>query len=300
MITRISTYAQHQSLLGNVSTKQAGIADLQWQISSGKKAETFDGLPGKVEFVTSLENKMRSAAQYQESNSVIETRLKTMGESIDNVIDIVTDLNQLITRARSAYITEKPVLLQQATSMLRNLSDQLNANLGGRYLFGGTKTDAPPVAEIIGPNVVTGAPDDGYYNGDNETLTARVNDRFEISYGIRANDPAFQELVLAFNTTIKAIEGGNAQGLGYAMDHANAALEGINALQSTINNNIVNIRQANESHSSLQTYWKGIAESETSTDIVAASTTVAIDQAILQASFQTFARISSLKLSDYI
>ncbi len=299
-LTRVSTYAQHSKLITNVTDTQARLGFLQNQISSGRKSENFAGFAGRVEFITSLENKIRGANQYIESNTVIKTRLKTMDVAITNIMDLTTDLRDLIAGARSPYITEKGVLIQQAQSMLNSLSNQLNANLGGRYLFAGSKTDSPPVLESIPDTLVPNTADDGYYTGDNVDLKARFNDKFETVYGVRANDQGFQDLVLAIKQTITAIDTGSFEGLENAFATTEVARERILSIQTQINNNIVNIDTANDEHQTLKLYWKGISDTELNTDTIEASTQVAIDQALLQAAFQAFAKISSLKLSDFI
>jgi flagellar hook-associated protein 3 FlgL len=299
-INRVSTYAQHQKLMFNLNSTQGRLADLQNQLASGKKAETFDGLNGRVEFVTSLENKKRAADQYIESNTVILTRLKTMDVAVNNVQDIVSDLRDTIAQARSPYITEDQVFIQQLESMLKNLSNQLNTNIGGRYLFAGTKTDLPPVVDNIQAPESSGTPDDSYYRGDNYDFNARINDHFDMTYGVRANNEAFQNIVASIYKAIEGLQKRDFSELEEAYRISDVALEKVSAIQTTINNNIVTVQDANEEHDTLSGYWKSVASQETDTDMVEVSTQVAIDQAILQASYQAFSRISGLKLADYL
>lgn len=299
-LTRISTFSQHQKLLQNVGNSQSRLAILQNQISSGKTAEKYSDLSGQVEFLGALENKVRASSQYIESNEVVKSRLKTMDVATNSLININTDLRKLIATARSVYITEKDILIQQAKSMLKNVSDQLNSSVGGRYIFAGSKIDNPPVVEDIGTNITAGIPDAAYYTGDDVILQSKVNDKFSMAYGVTANDMAFQNMIASINLTIDALNNQNADVLETSMQLANDSLQGLGRIQANINNNTVNIDNANDVHESLKLYWKGLVESQTNTDLIAASTKVAIDESILQASFQVFAKISSLRLSDYL
>ena len=74
----------------------------------------------------------------------------------------------------------------------------------------------------------------------------------------------------------------------------------ITAIRATVNSNQVNLQDINQQHSDLQLYWKGVTESISHTDLLDASTKISSDQALLTASFQAFARITSLHLSDYL
>jgi flagellin-like hook-associated protein FlgL len=62
----------------------------------------------------------------------------------------------------------------------------------------------------------------------------------------------------------------------------------------------VSLGEITDRHTSLSLYWKGVKENVIKTDLVAASTAVATDQAILQASFQTFAQVNRLRLLDFL
>jgi hypothetical protein len=57
---------------------------------------------------------------------------------------------------------------------------------------------------------------------------------------------------------------------------------------------------ANDRHEAQDVYWKGVQEDKLNADVVALATKLSSDSATLQATFQTFARINNLKLSDYL
>ena len=56
----------------------------------------------------------------------------------------------------------------------------------------------------------------------------------------------------------------------------------------------------NTRHGSFKLYFLGVKEEIGNADLVSVSTQVAINQGILQASFQAFAKINSLKLADFL
>jgi len=101
-------------------------------------------------------------------------------------------------------------------------------------------------------------------------------------------------------TLITAMENNDQLMLDKAANLADSAADEINAIQSRVNNNINIIENTNQAHDTSVTYLRGVLGAEISTDIVAASTQVAIDQSILQASFSAFAKISSLRLADFL
>ena len=298
--TRVSTFAVHQSLLTDYQKVNSDLADLQRQVSSGRIARRFEELDGSVERVNALENKLQNIEQNIDSNTVITGRLGNMSKAVGDIIEVADDMQSLIVLAQSATIEQYPIFEQDMTNKLKQLAALLNTNIGGRYLFSGTKTNTQPVIQPPPPNVDIGVPDDGYYLGDNEVLTARVTENLLLDYGVNANNIAFQEII---STALTAIEGfqnadpirvSEAQGLGLQ------ASDDLNAVRSSIELNITIINDANDFLRSVDTATRSAYNEEIATDLVAVSTSVAINESILQATFSTFTRVAQLTLADYL
>jgi len=298
--SRVSTFSVHQSLITDYTRVNSDLATLQRQVSSGRLAQTFQELDGKVERVNILENKIKSIEQYMDSNEVVLTRLNTMTQTVGDIIRVSDEIQSLIVLAQSATEAQYPIFASDMQNKLNQIAGLLNTNNGGRYLFSGTKTDQAPVVNPPPQNVGFGVPDDNYYRGDNETLTARVNENLLLDYGVRANHPAFQKLISGALTGIEALKSGNQSALKQAQQLALEAGDEVNAVRSSIELNIVTLNDANSLMDSILTTIKGDYGELTATDLVAASTEVAINQGILQATFSTFSRVSSLRLSDFL
>ncbi len=178
---------------------------------------------------------------------------------------------------------------------------QLNSNLEGRYLFGGTRTDTPPVSADQFPTLkVDGVPDDGYYQGSKQDVTVRADDTTEINYNVRADDEGIQQIFAGLAMAQKGSDNNSDEDLAKAYDLVSQGLEGVISTRSIVNQNKVSIDDINTRHQSIKLYFQGVKEEIGNADLVSVSTQVAINQGILQASFQAFAKINSLKLSDFL
>ena len=297
-IQRVSTYSMHQNTLGDVSRVQNNITNLQNQISSGKKTDNFQGLGSKVEHFVSLEDKMAKAENYIENNAVILSRVNTTRVVMEDIIDLVDDMENLIVASRNLGVEDSLDFDNQMGNMRDRLGEMLNTRFDGQYLFGGTRTNAPPVADNPAP-LVPGVPDANYYDGSSEDVVARVDDNVEINYGVRADAEGFQKVFASISLAIES-EGENDEGLGEALDLMQDGLKEVIAEQTSVNSNIVAIESITTRHGDLQLYWKGVSESLINTDIVEASTQLAIDQTVLQAAFQSFASLNRLRLVDFL
>lgn len=300
MVDRISTLAFFQGNMSDMSSLQASLAKLNRQISSGKKAETFAELNGKVERVSSYESKLGKSSLYLENNKTILARLDVMSQAIDQVQDVARQYATLITMRRDPINASSMNFQAQAKDMLTIIADKLNISVEGRHLFGGGKTDVVPIDVPVPANIVAGQPDDSYYNGDNTELTAKIDDALEITYGVRANDTAFQKIIAAVNTGIYGDQNQSDDELKASIDLVNEAVEELINLRARVNSNSVLIKDANDQHESFKLYWQEAVAKETDTDVAEASIRLVNDQTLLQATYQTFAKLSNLRLTNFL
>ena len=299
-IQRLSTYGQHQGLLGNINKTQANLYDLQNQLSSGVKTNTFDGMNGQVEHFVALEDKIKRADAYLENNSVVLSRMNTTQKTMESITSVTDDIGNLLTLRRSSASGSTLGFQENLSNLRDNLTNLLNTRFDGRSLFSGTKTDGDAVKTPLPTQVAEGVPDTGYYNGNQQDQVTKIEDGHAMSYNIRADDPAFQKLYAAIDLALKGDAQKDDTKISQSLDMVQEGQKGVNTAQTNLNSKIVALTNVNERHDSLKLYWQGVRDDVIKTDIVSVSTAVAENQSILQATFQAFAKISQLKLSDYL
>jgi flagellar hook-associated protein 3 FlgL len=120
--------------------------DLQRQIGTGKRSETYAGLG--VARVTSLEvrQKLSVAEAHQRTVQDVTQRLKFFDLSLDRLRTSATEFNSLIgPTAYTADLNGQPVAVNSAMNRLDEMIDLLNTDYAGRYLFSGRSSDVKPV-----------------------------------------------------------------------------------------------------------------------------------------------------------
>jgi flagellar hook-associated protein 3 FlgL len=299
---RISTYALHQSTLRDATRLQFDLSQMQGQLSSGLKSRTYSGIAPQAEQYLVLESKLSKIEAYKQNNKLVESRMANTNTVLGQVIETASNLRNLISQRITTGNTPSLPFAQQLESTWQALRSQLNISVEGRFLFSGTRTDVPPIdPELAFPSLVTsGVPDDSYYQGSSEDVTARADDNIEFPYNVRANQPGFQKIMAALVIAKENDPNQTTEQLQDAMELLNGAISEVNGLQASVNANIVTLDQITERQTALSTYWKGVRDDISNTDLVGVSTQVAINEGILQASFQAFARINSLRLSDFL
>lgn len=299
---RISTYAVFNNTLRNVNNTQSSLFGLQDQISSGLKTRNFEGLNGQVEQFVQLEGKIDKTKAYEQNNAVAISRLRTTDQALSQVVDVTDDIENLMVLRRNASFADKIAFEEQITAKMEAIASELNVKFDGRYLFGGTRTNTQPV--ITDPQIPmpleNGTLDTGYYQGSKEDIMLRADDQVLLNTSVRADNEAFQKI---FGAVALALEGHTEEDdeiLKQAIDMIQSAQADLTAVQATVNTNIITLTDINERHENLRLYWQGVTEEVSKTDILAASTQVAVDEAVLQASFQAFAGINQLRLVDFL
>lgn len=297
-VQRISNVSLFNSTMRNITSTQFSLFTLQEQISSGIKAKDFKGLNGQVEQFVGLEAQTRRLDLYKMNNAVLESRLTTANTSMTTIIEVADQIEDLMVQMRSVVTSEQSNFVLQIQNKMKTIADALNVQAEGRYLFGGTATDKMPVPNSITTNHTPGIPDTGYYAGSAESVMHRIDDNIEMDFPVRADDIAFQRLFAAVDLALKSPDSDDT--MRRAIDMIQLAQSDMNTAQARVSSALVNLEQVSARQDTTKQYIRGLTEQVSKTDIVAATTKAANDQAVLQASYQVFARLIQLKLSDYL
>lgn len=301
MVSRISTSNSHLVTIDSLNRRQSSLAEMQKQISSGVKYDSFAGvaLDGETRRVIGFESAVKRIETFQRNNKVMQVRLETMDKSVENILDVNKDVIAAITQERSANKETVP-LAQILKGALQRIEDQLNVTSSGRFLFSGSQTDQKPISSLQTSNLDGTTPTDNYYQGDAVDLSQKISNDVTIQYNVRANDPVFQKLIGAIHRAIAAEANNDDAGLAAAFDLANDAQTELTGMRSTIGTNLKNIEEVETDNQNFRTYYKNTLGEVTGTDVAETSIQLSLDQAILTASFQAFSRISSLTLGEYL
>jgi len=300
MVGVVSTYSIIQRTINDVNKAQNELFNQQIQLSSGRKSQDFTGMANQTQEYLALDASLRKNDQYLNDNQIIETRINSTANALTNVISIANNLQSLISQRRSG-VSSTGAFQNQLDGLWKQFTTELNTSVNNQYLFSGTKINAPAVNTTNYPTLISDdVPDAGYYQGSAQNITALLKDDTTIQYNVRADEPAFQNLFAALAIATRGDRNSSDSNLKTALDLVQKGIQGVISLQAVVNSNKVQVSTVSTSLSNLRLYMQGVQESIGNTDIIGVSTQVSINQGILQAAFQAFAKISSLKLSDFL
>jgi flagellar hook-associated protein 3 FlgL len=300
MLTRIGDYAQNQLTTQLLLDAQSRARTAQIQISSGKTATSYSDIADGTSRLVSTQAALQWVQGFQTNNQLVSDRLDAMDSSTSSLVDIATRLKTLlIQRLNSGQGTVPGTITPDAQNMLQEAISALNVQVDGRYLFAGSKSDAPPV--VLDPGYSAfGSPDDTYYQGDNIELTAQADTGVNLTYGMTANREGFQDLIGALRTVIEGDGSDDQTMLSSALDLTNSALTKITGYEGEIGARQSELGKINDGHADTELYLQRQVSDVEDVDLTEAISRLTQDQSVVEASLATIAQLKQMSLVDFL
>lgn len=305
-MSRVSDYGQSQLTLYYLANTQKRLFETQNSISTGKVAPNFAGIGADSSRYVNLQASLSRVDQYLKNGQIVDQRLAQMETINGQVFDIASKFKTLLVNGLNANQAVDLDLNQKATDLLNQVSGLLNSRLDGRYLFSGSATDTAPVdmnapGFLTPPGVYPGTADTGYYQGNTTKLSARLDESFDLSYGVTADNAGYEQLIRALRLAADATLVPQDQNrIEEALRVVNLAIQDI----PNISGQIGSARAAIESIGSKHTDFKQFADKAigdlANVDVARAVTLLTEDQTTLEASYQVVARLTQLSLANFL
>jgi flagellar hook-associated protein 3 FlgL len=337
-ITRVATLQQTKLTTGFTLRTQREVFEDQVRVATGKKAQTYAGIAEDAPRLVNMENALTRTEQYLDNISLAEQRINLMSTTLEAVDDLAREFRGQLAVAINGDAAFDTTIWQQAQNLMVQITDLLNQRDGTRYLFGGSRADAPPVsldpanfAAIDDPPLTIGAahPDAGltaaipnltYYQGSTETAEAsvRADELLLVEYGVKANEPAIAELMTALDivrdTVIAGppVTNGERDRIEEALSRVSYAIEGIDPTGALPNidsignvaakaaNAAVTLDGARERHENFVVFATDVIAELENADTAEAVARLNSNRVALEISFSALARLQQLTLANYL
>ncbi|MBZ6379218.1 flagellin [Pacificimonas flava] len=299
---RIATMPLQLTMSDAIQRTQGRLADIQSQLSTGKKAPNLAALGNE----TVRNMSAHSMVSRQEAELQVAQRLQTTMSLYDAHITQMDDVtsglkNDLLTAIGTGRAEGLQAAIESAFDQLRG---SLNTSEGDVYLFGGSQTDKTPfLPEKV--QDLAGLPDADVFANDDVKAKARVAEGVDITYGVLASDVA-GKLTSALRTLAEAGHIGatptEAQktALQTAVGQIDDALADIRSSNAANGRRQLQADQLTERTEDRILVLKSVIAENEDADLAQVAVDLAQQQARLEASYQVFARLSSLSLGDYL
>ncbi len=303
-MTRVSDIGTYGQTLSNLRNTQNRIDTLTVQAGTGYVSTRYSGVAANSRQLISLESNLSRMSQYKTNNQSVQLRLQTMEQSTTKLVEVATNLKTFLTNALNNENASDMALTETTDNMLAEASRQLNAKIGDRYLFAGTRIDTAPVdlaSYTTPPTTTPSTADTSYYTGDSTRLTTQAAENYDVSYGATADEPGFEKLMRALKlTNTVTMDPLDRDRLNDALDLVNQAIQEIPDITSRIASAQTVLDKVTTDNDDLKVYLNQSVTDITGIDVTEVMTRLTQDQTLLEASYMTISSLSKLNLASYL
>jgi len=298
---RIATFSNADQMIAGALRTQATMANLQTQEASGLKSEYLAGFGADTQHVVNLQVSVTRAQSYIDAATLADSKTQVVYSAIGQVSDVVSQLRKALSAASSGGSTANAAAISSAQQLLQQMAGILNTQYDGQYVFGGARTstaaaDVSTFASGTGSLTVT---DTSYYRGDGELASVRVSDGQSVTYGVTADNPAFEKVmrVLKFVANSSTLSGTD---ITAALKLADQTVDDVATVQAKLSDAASRIESAKSQQTDFKSYAESLNTDLTSVDVAAVTAQLSTYQAQLTASYTAISKIQSLNLASYL
>ena len=301
MVMRIATFALSDQMVAGALRTQATMATMQVQESSGLKSETFAGYGADTRHVVNLQVSVTRAQSHIDAATLADSKVQVMYSAVGSMTDVITQLRTQLSAATTGGSTETTSAISSAQQLLTQMGSLLNTQYDGQYVFGGARASTAPVdlTSFASGAGSTTTVDTSYYKGDGEIASVRVADDQTVSYGVTADNSAFEQVM----RTLKFVANSSSltsSDITKALDLASSALSATTAVQAKLSSAASRIESASAHQSDYKSFAQTLSSDLTGVDVAAVTAQLSTYQTQLTASYSAIAKIQSLNLASYL
>lgn len=307
-MTRVSSFGHNQSMVSQLLQNQSRLFETQEQVNTGKKSTHFAGYAREAQTLLGAKSLISRTINYEANLKDIDQKLAMNDLYLENAYNAADNLRQAMAEVlANDSVASFGEDLKQAASIILS---SMNAQMDGRYMFSGSKTDMKSVnADSL--DDLLAAPDiQSLMQGDNISLSARVGDNVEMNYGILASE-AGQGLLEVLKAIVdfdqspgNAFEGKlSAAQRNFLEGQLSDLRDATDKLQSEISANGARqnrVAVLKENNVATQDYLTVFVSDIEDVDLTEAATRFSADQLALEASYTIVSQISKLSLVNYL
>ncbi|MDX1737646.1 MAG: flagellin [Alphaproteobacteria bacterium] len=148
MVERISTTGGLIFTRNQIQANNAKYEELQYQIATGRKYDQLKDYGTSATRILDLSNEIAAREAYKRSIDLTELTANAYDTTLERMVDILDDLvnaAEPISVDDTNWASDNQIL---GNNLLLDFQTNINMEIGGRYIFGGTNFTTPPVKDL--------------------------------------------------------------------------------------------------------------------------------------------------------
>ena len=308
MLDRVSTFSFGQSLVNEYSRIQGRTVTTQNQIATGKVGDQYADAKDKAGVLAAAKMKSSDVEAFTSTTKEVLNTLNLQDLHLQQLSDISARLRSAIGDALAAG--RAPALMEDVKNLYNEAVSLLNSRVDGKYIYGGSRTDQPPVnatdltALVAAPTVA-----DIFENTDLKQ-TQRIDDNETLETGLTASDVATDLMqtfkdIATFNAGVNGPFGMDttaAQTTFLTTQHVALpdVQEGINTIAAINGTRHEQATVALDRHEGLAAYFTKFIGDIEDVDLAEAIARLNQDQVAAEAAGRMIAQVNQLSLLNFL
>lgn len=308
MIDRVGSWNYGNSLFNEYARIQARARQTTEQISSGKVGDQYSDVGDKASVLATAKISAAGIEAYSQATTEVLTRLNIQDLHLQQLSDLSARLRGAIGDALSTG--HAPAFMDQIKNLFEEATGILNGKVDGKYIYGGSRTDQPPVNVTTLAALVAAPTTADVFDNSSLKQSQRLDENETMETGILASDVG-ADLMQMFKdiATFDAGVGGPlgmdlsaAQSAFLSTQHAAAPAvqQGINVIAGMNGSRHEQATNVRDRHESMAAYFSKFIGDIEDVDLAEALTRLNQDQAAAEAAGRMISQINQMSLLNFI
>ncbi len=264
------------------------------QISSGKRILRPSDDPVSIRTTLNLKEGLKRIEQYERNIDNAISWLNMTESALSDMENVINRLEEITISMGSDNVSssERKIAAEEVKQIRSHALMIVNTRFKGRYIFAGFKTDTPPFVEKNGSII---------YQGGNESIEVEVDNGIKTSYNLTGS--LFTDQVNIFqlmDNLIDSLNNNDPNAIRSLLDDIHTAYNKINIAHSNIGAKTKTLNNMKEDFSKRKLLFEDIISKKEDADMAKAISKLYIYQSGYQALLNSFAKITSVNLFNYI
>jgi len=258
-------------------------------VSTGKRMNELSDDPVGITQALDIKTTLANIEQLKRNMSLGNSWLTSSESALNQTQDIVTDMKTLAVEMASA--SKDTSQRSSAANIVQNMLEEIvalaNTDIGGRYIFAGTKTDTVPFDQI------------GTYSGNNSPFSVKISKDSSIAVG-SDGQTVFSTLFTNLNAFKTALENDNVNDIQTAITNLDTDFDTITSKISDVGSKMLRMEVKDNILQNLNiSNTERLSEIEDA-DIAQAIMDLTTIEFTYQAALASSAKVMTLSLMDYL
>lgn len=308
---RVTNGNMMSSYLKDIQNNLQSMDKLNTQMNTGKQVNKVSDDPLRTVKIMNLNNEIADIEKYNYNADEITGWLDMTDEALDTVGTLTSEIKTLLTSISGTYGKDEIKAVQtNVNEKIKQIGEAFNTTYAGKYIFGGSITDEPPVKISTDEN---GNVKLSINNSDEErinaNLSAAVSNGIKVDYNLNINQitnsgkgndtnsvmDMFEDLSAALNT--EEVDMDTINNLSEKLDSYLSDILNNRSMIGARTNTVQAIKDTNDEN---ELEMKGVLSNIQDVDFTEKYLELQEAQMIYTASLQVSSKLFKTTILDYI